>query len=126
MSNIVYDEKEEAYRLPYKIWDKPADVLFYAESEARIMEKLSAIAEKLAFLDGRRSSLAEAVISENYYEGGDASALVKQLCVENVKVDLDGDDIVVCFDVDSYDGYMSAPLYVELIDGEFEIVGYAE
>ena len=41
MSNIKYNEKEEAYELPYKLWDTSQTVRFYVESEEEIMKHLS-------------------------------------------------------------------------------------
>ena len=60
LSNIKYNEKEEAFELPYKIWGEPKLVRFYAEDEQSIMDNLKDIAGKLAKLDGSRKKLAEA------------------------------------------------------------------
>lgn len=125
MSNIVYNEKEEAFELPYKIWENMQTVRFYVEDESEIMDNLSAIAQKLAKLDGSRRRIASMLIEENYYEGGDTDALVKNLSIENVYVDIDEDEIVVCIDVDSFDGYMSDPMHIELFGEDFEITGTA-
>ena len=43
------------------------------------MQNLKAIAEKLAKLDGSRKQIAELLIDEGYYEGGDSDALAKIL-----------------------------------------------
>ena len=51
MSNIKYNEQEEAFELPYKLWDETRIVRFYVESEDEIMQNLKGIAEKLAKLD---------------------------------------------------------------------------
>ncbi|MBQ9807374.1 MAG: hypothetical protein IJM55_00725 [Ruminococcus sp.] len=125
MSNIVYNEKEEAFELPYKIWENMQTVRFYVEDESEIMDNLSAIAQRLAKLDGSRRRIASMLIEENYYEGGDTDALVKNLSIENVYVDIDEDEIVVCIDVDSFDGYMSDPMHIELFGEDFEITGTA-
>lgn len=125
MSNIVYNEKEEAFELPYKIWENMQTVRFYVEDESEIMDNLSAIAQKLAKLDGSRRRIASMLIEENYYEGGDTDALVKNLSIENVYVDIDEDEIVVCIDVDSFDGYMSDSMHIELFGEDFEITGTA-
>jgi len=125
LSNIVYNEKEEAFELPYKIWENMQTVRFYVEDESEIMDNLSAIAQKLAKLDGSRRRIASMLIEENYYEGGDTDALVKNLSIENVYVDIDEDEIVVCIDVDSFDGYMSDPMHIELFGEDFEITGTA-
>ncbi|MBR3281951.1 MAG: hypothetical protein IKI56_01490 [Ruminococcus sp.] len=125
MSNIVYNEKEEAFELPYKIWENMQTVRFYVENESEIMDNLSAIAQKLAKLDGSRKHIASMLISDNYYEGGDTDTLAKNLSIENVYVDIDEDEIVVCIDVDSFDGYMSDPMHIELFGDDFEITGTA-
>jgi len=125
LSNIVYNEKEEAFELPYKIWENMQTVRFYVEDESEIMDNLSAIAQRLAKLDGSRRRIASMLIEENYYEGGDTDALVKNLSIENVYVDIDEDEIVVCIDVDSFDGYMSDPMHIELFGEDFEITGTA-
>ena len=125
LSNIVYNEKEEAFELPYKIWENMQTVRFYVEDESEIMDNLSAIAQKLAKLDGSRRRIASMLIEENYYEGGDTDALVKNLSIENVYVDIDDDEIVVCIDVDSFDGYMSDSMHIELFGEDFEITGTA-
>ena len=125
MSNIVYNEKEEAFELPYKIWENMQTVRFYVEDESEIMDNLSAIAQRLAKLDGSRRRIASMLIEENYYEGGDTDALVKNLSIENVYVDIDDDEIVVCIDVDSFDGYMSDSMHIELFGEDFEITGTA-
>lgn len=125
LSNIVYNEKEEAFELPYKIWENMQTVRFYVEKESEIMDNLSAIAQKLAKLDGSRKHIASMLISDNYYEGGDTDTLAKNLSIENVYVDIDEDEIVVCIDVDSFDGYMSDPMHIELFGDDFEITGTA-
>ncbi|MCR5730758.1 MAG: hypothetical protein K6G20_10445, partial [Ruminococcus sp.] len=68
---------------------------------------------------------AELIISDGFYEGGDAAALAKNLSLENVYVDIDEDEIVVCIDVDSFDGYMPGAVHIELFEDEFEITGNA-
>ena len=125
MSNIKYNKQEEAFELPYKLWENMQTVRFYVENESEIMDNLSAIAGKLAKLDGSRKYLAELIISDGFYEGGDAAALAKNLSLENVYVDIDEDEIVVCIDVDSFDGYMPGAVHIELFEDEFEITGNA-
>ena len=126
MSNIVYNEKEEAFELPYKLWDSPATVRFYVESESDIMDNIPKIAKKLAKLDGSRKTIASMLIDEGYYEGGDHEALAKILTLENVYIDLDDDDMIVCFDTGTSDGYMKAFAHAELCGDLFEITGWVE
>lgn len=120
MSNIVYNEKEEAFELPYKLWDSVMTVRFYTESEEDIMGNISDIAMKLETLGGSRKKIASLIAGEGYYEGSEES-LSESLTLDSVYVDMDEDDIIVCFTVSSSDGYMK-PQSIELIDGEFEIV----
>ena len=68
MSNIKYNEKEEAFELPYKIWGEPKLVRFYAEDEQSIMDNLKDIAGKLAKLDGSRKKLAELIIDDGHFD----------------------------------------------------------
>ncbi|MCR5016999.1 MAG: hypothetical protein K6A75_10630 [Ruminococcus sp.] len=126
MSNIRYNEQEEAFELPYKLWGETLTVRFYVDEEADIMNNLKAVAEKLAKLDGSRRQIAELLIDEGYYEGGDPDALAKILTLENPYVDLDEEDIVLCFDVSTDDGYMRAPAHAELFGEMFEITGWVE
>ena len=125
MSNISYNEKEEAFELPYKIWGSEQTVRFYTEAEADIMNNLTIIAKKLAELDGSRKKIASLIADEGYYEGGDTDRLAKELNLENVYVDIEEDDAVVCITVDSYDGYMPSAVCIEFIDGVPEITGKA-
>ena len=124
MSNIKYNEKEEAYELPYKLWGNEMNVRFYVENEAEIMNNLKVIAEKLAKLDGGRRQIAEVLIDEGYYEGGDADALDKILELKNVYVDFDDENIIVCFKTGTHDGYMQDFVSVELFANMFEITGW--
>lgn len=57
MSNIRYNEEQEAYELPYKLWNETMTVRFYAESESAIMSELPRIAEILETINGSRKSL---------------------------------------------------------------------
>ena len=126
MSNIKYNKQEEAFELPYKLWDSTMIVRFYTDEEDDIMNNLKAVAEKLAKLDGSHRNIAELLIDEGYYEGGDADALAKILALENPYVDFCDDDTVLCFDVSTSDGYMKAPAHAELFGDIFEITGWAE
>lgn len=125
MSNIKYNKQEEAYELPYKLWDTEQTVRFYVEDEADIMKHLTAIAAKLAKLDGSRQSIASLLIDDGYYEGGDPDALSKILQLRNVYIDLDDEDIVVCFDTGTNDGFMKDFVSVELFADMFEITDWA-
>lgn len=124
MSNIKYNEQEEAYELPYKLWDTPQTVRFYVDSEEEIMKNLSAIAQKLAKLDGSRQQIAEQIIDDGFYEGGDPEALAKILELQNVYVDFDDEDIIVCFETGTSDGYMKDFISVELFADMFEIIDW--
>lgn len=126
MSNISYNQREEAYELPYKLWDEMMTVRFYTDSEETIIANLSDIAKKLARLDGGRSTIAAMLIDDGFYEGGNAEALAKLLKLRNVYVDIDEEETVVCFETGTDDGYMEKYVHVELFGELFEISGWAE
>jgi hypothetical protein len=126
VSNIKYNEQEEAFELPYKLWNNTITVRFYTEDEETIMKKLKDIAKKLAKLDGSKSTVAGMLIDEGYYEGSSAEELAKILKLENVYVDIDDEDTVVCFDTGTDDGYMQGLAHVELFGELFEITGWVE
>ncbi|WP_295080858.1 hypothetical protein [Ruminococcus sp.] len=126
MSNIRYNEQEEAFELPYKLWNNTMTVRFYTDAEDTIMKKLSDIAKKLAKLDGSKSTVAGMLIDEGYYEGSNAEELAKILRLENVYVDIDDEDTVVCFDTGTDDGFMQGFAHVELFGELFEITGWVE
>ena len=126
MSNISYNKQEEAFELPYKLWNKTMNVRFYTDEEESIMKKLKDIAKKLAKVDGSKSTVAGMLIDEGYYEGGNADELAKILKLENVYVDIDDEDTVVCFDTGTDDGFMQGLAHVELFGELFEITGWVE
>ncbi len=124
MSNIKYNEHEEAYELPYKIWGEMMTVRFYTDGEETIISSLKDIAKKLAQLDSGKGTVAGMLIDEGYYEGGAADALAKILKIDNVYVDIDDEDIVVCFDTGTDDVFMKGFVHVELFGELFEITGW--
>lgn len=121
MSNIKYNEEQEAFELPYRLWDNMITVRFYVDSEEDIMQNLSKIAVQLETVNGGKSAIAGLITNEGLYNGDD-DALKDLLCLESVYVDIDDEEIVVCFTVSSNDGYMRS-VDMELYDGEFEITG---
>ena len=126
MSNIKYNEQEEAFELPYKLWNEDMTVRFYTESEETIINNLKDIAKKLARLDGGRSTVAGMLIDDGFYEGGDAEALARILKLRSVYVDIDEEETVVCFDTGTDDGFMQGDVHVELFGELFEITGWVE
>lgn len=119
MSNIRYNQEQEAFELPYKLWDKMITVRFYADSENDIIQNLSSIAGQLETVNGGKSAVARLIADEGLYNGDD-ECLKDVLCLESVYVDIDEDEIVVCFTVSTIDGFMYS-VNMELYDGEFEI-----
>ena len=126
MSNIKYNEQEEAFELPYKLWSEDMTVRFYTESEDTIISNLKDIAKKLARLDGGRSTVAGMLIDDGFYEGGDAEALARILKLRSVYVDIDEEETVVCFDTGTDDGFMQGDVHLELFGELFEITGWVE
>lgn len=123
MSNIRYNEEQEAYELPYKLWNETMTVRFYAEDESAIMSELPRIAEILETINGSRKKLASLIADNGRYEGA-AQTLAKQLVMKSIYLDIDEDEIVACFTVSSSDGYMK-DISLELYEGEFEIISEA-
>lgn len=121
MSNLKYNKDEEAFELPYKIWDTMMTVRFYADSEGDIMQNLSEIAMKLETINGGKGKLSRILADDGIYEGASES-LAKAITIDDIYADIDEDGIVFCFTVSSADGYMK-PQSIELYDEEFEIVG---
>lgn len=121
MSNIKYNEKQEAYELPYKLWNREINVRFYTESEDDIMANLSEIAMKLETINGGKGKLSRMLADDGIYEGA-AEKLSKSIVLDDIYADIDDDEIVFCFTVSSGDGYMKSQ-NIELYDTDFEIVG---
>ncbi|MDE6775200.1 MAG: hypothetical protein K2J37_02695 [Ruminococcus sp.] len=121
MSNIRYNEEQEAFELPYKLWDRMITVRFYTDSEEDIMNNLSDIAVKLETVNGGKKKIAQIAADEGYYEGS-AETLAENIVLKDIYVDIDDEEIVVCFTVSSDDGYMCS-VNIELYDSEFEITG---
>lgn len=122
MSNIRYNEEQEAFELPYKLWDSMITVRFYTDSEDDIMTNLSDIAAKLETVNGGKKKIAQLAADEGYYEGA-AETLAENIVLDSIYVDIDEDEIVVVFYVSSNDGYMNS-LACELYDDEFELTGW--
>lgn len=123
MSNIKYNEEQEAYELPYKLWNEEINVRFYTESEDDIMANLSEIAMKLETINGGKGKLSRMLADDGIYEGS-ADKLAKSIAIDDIYADIDEDEIVFCFTVSSNDGYMK-PQSIELYDTDFEIIGNA-
>lgn len=120
MSNIKYNEQQEAFELPYKLWDNIITVRFYTESEDDIIQNLSNIANQLELVNSKKSIIANLIVDECLYNGS-YEELTENIYLESIYVDIDDDGIVVCFAVSSKDGYM-CPVDIELYEEDFEIV----
>ncbi len=123
MSNIKYNEEQEAFELPYKLWDNMITIRFYTESEEDITGNISEIAMKLETINGGKAKLSRMLTEDAIYRGSEES-LRKCITIDEIYADIDEDGIIFCFTVSSEDGYME-PQSVELYDDEFEIVGNA-
>ena len=122
MNQIQYNEKEEAYEITYKLWDNEVTVRFYVEEQQEIMDNFSEIAQKLDKLNRNKKKIAEIISDEGYY-GGLSETLAECLQITSAYVDVDEDGVVVCFNVDSTDGYL-VPLTMELgADNGIEVTG---
>lgn len=120
MSNIIYNEEQEAFELPYKIWDIPLTVRFYAETEEDITDNIKNIAMQLETINGGRKKLAKMITDEGLYEGA-SKTLEKTLVIEDIYVDIDDEEIVAVLSLSSDDGYMKT-ISAEVYGCEFEIV----
>ncbi len=123
MSNIKYNEEQEAFELPYKLWNNMVTIRFYTESEEDITGNISEIAMKLETINGGKKKIAELIAAEGLYRGT-VDFLKKVIRIDDIYADIDDDGITFCFTVSSEDGYME-PQAIELYDEEFEIVGNA-
>jgi len=128
MNQIKYNEKEEAFEITYKIWDKNVTVRFYVEEQQDILDNIGIIAQKLDILSKSRDKVCEIISDDGYYEGH-SDVLSKNIeiikCYVDIETDEDETDAVVCFTVDSTDGYLAkSGLNLELYGSEFEITGY--
>lgn len=124
MSRIKYNEKEEAFEISYKLWENEVTVRFYVEEESEIMDNFSEIAQKLDKLNRNKKKISEIIADEGYYDGF-SETLSDNIQITSAYVDIDEDGVVVCFNVDSRDGYLS-PLAMELgIDNGIEVVGWS-
>lgn len=122
MNQIHYNEKEEAYEITYKLWENDVIVRFYVEEQQEIMDNFSEIAQKLDKLNRNKKKIAEIISDEGYY-GGLSETLSESLQITSAYVDVDEDGVVVCFNVDSTDGYL-VPLTMELgADNGIEVTG---
>lgn len=123
MSQIKYNEKEEAFEISYKMWENDVTVRFYVEEEAEIMDNFSEIAQKLDKVNRNKKKIAEIIADDGYYSGA-SEILEGCLQITSAYIDIDEDGVVVCFYVDSTDGYLK-PLSMELgYDNGIEIVGW--
>lgn len=123
MNMIKYNEKEEAYEIVYKIWEKDATIRFYVEEQQDIMDNFSDVAAKLDRLNRSKSSIAQLVCDEGYYEGV-AETFEQGMLLVKAYVDIDDDGVVLCFSVNNNDGYLKNPLSLELYEDEFEVLGW--
>lgn len=123
MSNIKYNSEQEAFELPYKLWNNMVTIRFYTESEEDITGNISEIAMKLETINGGKKKIAELIAAEGLYRGN-VDFLKKVIRIDDIYADIDDDGITFCFTVSSEDNCME-PQAIELYDEEFEIVGNA-
>lgn len=122
MGQIKYNKKEEAFEISYKLWEREVTVRFYVEEESEIMDNFSEIAQKLDKLNRNKKKIAEIIADEGYYSGA-SEILADCLQITSAYIDIDEDGVVICFNVDSTDGYLT-PLSMELgYDNGIEVTG---
>ncbi len=128
MSQITYNEQQEAFELPYKLWDKEVTVLFYVESEQEIMENIKEIADALAKVDRNAEKIAEMIVRDKPNPARlrpEPKKLAETLSLTDVFVELDEGEVYVRFVVADSSGYLKDKLEIEF--GEsigVEIIGW--
>lgn len=123
MSNIKYNSEQEAFELPYKLWNKTQLIRFYTDSEENITDNLRDVAMLLEQINGGKKKIAELIAAEGLYRGT-VDFLKKVIRIDDIYADIDDDGITFCFTVSSEDNCME-PQAIELYEEEFEIVGNA-
>lgn len=123
--NITYDPKEEAYELPYKIWDEDVTVRFYVDEQQEIFDNLSAIAEMLGKVDSNKYKIADVLADDKYFsEDETADNLQQHISVDSLYFDIDGDELTLCMTVASSDSYFFDKISIEIgSDGGIEVTG---
>lgn len=124
-TNITYNKKEEAYELPYKLWDSSVTIRFYVDEQQEILDNLTGIAEMLGRVDGNRHKIAEVLASDRYFgEDETADNLEPHICVSSAYFDIDDGDLTLCLSIASTDDYFFDKLGLEIgSDGGIEITG---
>lgn len=128
MSQIKYNEKQEAFELPYKLWDKEVTVLFYVEEEQEIMDNIAVIADALAKVDRNLEKIAEVILRDTKGCGKlrpDPNEFSKALSITDTFVELDEGEVYIRFVVADSSGYLKDRLELEY--GEsigVEVIGW--
>ncbi|SDA12286.1 hypothetical protein SAMN02910447_00570 [Ruminococcus sp. YE71] len=128
MSQIKYNEKQEAFELPYKLWDKDVTVLFYVEEEQEIMDNIAVIADALAKVDRNLEKIAEVILRDAKGCGKlrpDPKEFSKALSITDTFVELDEGEVYIRFVVADSSGYLKDRLELEY--GEsigVEVIGW--
>lgn len=123
MDQIRYNEREEAFEITYKLWDKDMTVRFYVEEQKTIIDNISEIARKLEKVNTSKKQIAKTIAESGFYKGF-AETLADNMQMNSAYVDIDEDGAVVCFTVEGTDGCL-APLAVEYgFDDMTEVVGW--
>ena len=92
MNQIKYNEKEEAFEISYKLWEKDVTIRFYVENQQEIMDNFSEIAQKLDKLNRNKKKIAEIISDEGYY-GGLSETLENGLQITSTYIDIDEDGV---------------------------------
>lgn len=123
--NITYDPKEEAYELPYKIWDEDVTVRFYVDEQQEIFDNLSAVAEMLGKVDANKYKIAGVLADDKYFsEDETADNLQQHISVDSLYFDIDGDELTLCMTIASRDSYFFDKINIEIgSDGGIEVTG---
>ena len=128
MSQIKYNEQQEAFELPYRLWDKEVTVLFYVESEQEIMDNITVIADALAKIDRNPDKIAEVIVRDVSAPGRlkpDPKEFVKGLSITDAFVELDEGEVYTRFAVADDSSFLRDKLELEFSDSMgVEVIGW--
>ncbi len=128
MSQIIYNEEQEAYELPYQLWDGDVTVLFYVEDEQEIMDNIANIADALEKVNRNREKIAEVILRDRKNPAKlkpELKKFAEGISLTDVFVDLDEGEVYIRFVVADQSGYLKDKLEMEF--GEsigVEIIGW--
>ncbi len=125
MDKIKYNEKEEAYEISYKLWDKDVTVRFYTDDQQEIFSHFTDIAQKLDKVNSSKQKIADILARHKYFGGNaDGDSIKEHISVQSAYFDLDDDGAVLCLTIGCSDMYFVDDFSVEIdTDNGIEVTG---